>query len=75
MYKGHFAEGLAVAKLAGDENPSSNWVITTLAAAYLRSGDRQHAISTYEQLLQKDPGNVFASTALAQLNAQRGNDH
>ena len=75
MYEGHFVEGLAVAKLASDENPSSNWVTTTLAAAYLRSGDRKDAISTYQLLLRKDPGNVFASTALAQLNAQRGDDH
>jgi dienelactone hydrolase len=75
MYEGHFAEGLAVAKLAAHENSSSNWVITTLAAAYLRSGDRRDAISTYQQLLQKDPGNVFASTTLAQLNAEHGSDH
>lgn len=75
MYEGHPVEGLVVAKLAADENSSSNWVITTLAAAYLRSGHREEAITTYQQLLRKDPGNVFASTALAQLNAQRGNDH
>lgn len=75
MYEGYFVEGLAVAKFAADENPSSNWVTTTLAAAYLRSGDRKEAISTYQQLLRKDPGNVFASTALAQLNAQGENDH
>ena len=75
MYEGHSVEGLAVAKLADNENASSNWVITTLAAAYLRSGHRKEAIVTYEQLLKKDPGNVFASTALAQLNAQHENDH
>ncbi len=75
MYEDHPAEGLAVAKIAADENPSSNWVITTLAAAYLRSGYTKEAISTYQQLLRKDPGNVFASSALAQLNAKRETDH
>ena len=72
MYEGQFVEGLAVAKLANDENPSSNWVVTTLAAAYLRAGHRDEAISTYEQLLQKNPQDAFAATALAQLNAQHG---
>lgn len=75
MYEDHPVEGLAVAKLAADENPSSNWVITTLAAAYLRSGDNREAISTYRKLLEKDPGNVFASSALAQLKEQNGNAH
>jgi dienelactone hydrolase len=75
MYEGHFVEGLAVAKFADDENPSSNWVTTTLAAAYLRAGHRDEAISTYQHLLQKDPGDAFAATALAQLNVQGENDH
>lgn len=70
MYEGHFIEGLAVAKLADDENPSSNWVITTLAAAYLRAGHRDEAICTYQRLLQKDPRDALAASALAQLNAR-----
>jgi dienelactone hydrolase len=70
MYEGHPVEGLAVARLAAEENPSSNWVITTLAAAYLRSGNREDSVATYQRLLRKDPGNVFASSALAQLNSQ-----
>lgn len=73
MYEDHQPEALAVAKLAAREHPSSNWVTTTLAAAYLRSGHQKEAIATYQQLLRKDPGNVFASSALAQLNEQRGN--
>ena len=73
MYEDHPVEALAVAKLGAHENPSSNWVITTLAAAYLRSGDRKDAISTYKQLLQRNPGDALARSALAQLNAQTGN--
>ena len=75
MNEDHPVEALAVAKLAADENPSSNWVITTLAAAYLRSGDKKDAISTYQQLLRKNPADALARSALAQLNAQSGNDH
>jgi dienelactone hydrolase len=68
MYEAHQPEALAVAKLAAEENPSSNWVTNTLAAAYLRSGHRAEAIATYRRLIQNDPANVFAATALTQLD-------
>ena len=60
------AEAIDVVKLAVQIGPSSR-AYSGLAEAYMKSGQRQEAIESYEKALEKDSGNILAKQRLDEL--------
>jgi tetratricopeptide (TPR) repeat protein len=66
MSERHPAEALAVAKLALKLEPSGG-AYRNLGAAYLAAGQDKAAADAYREALAKDANDLFARTALAQI--------
>jgi pimeloyl-ACP methyl ester carboxylesterase len=66
MADGHLPEAIHVMNLAIQIDPSSR-AYGGLAEAYMKSGQRQEAIESYEKALEKDSGNILAKQRLDEL--------
>ena len=63
----HLSEAVAVLKLNVQMHPDSSNAYARLALAYGMSGQKQSAISTYQEALARDPGNRDARRKLEDL--------
>jgi dienelactone hydrolase len=70
MSEGHAAEALAVAKLVLKLEPSVG-AYRGLGAAYLALGQTKEAADAYRTALAKDPKDLFAQAALAQIEGAK----
>jgi dienelactone hydrolase len=60
-------EAIDVFKLNVSLNPQSGNVYDSLAEAYMKAGDKGHAIESYKKSLEKDPSNDNAKDKLKEL--------
>jgi tetratricopeptide (TPR) repeat protein len=65
----HLSEAIALLKLNVQTHPDSSNAYGSLAEAYGLSGQKQSAVSTYQQALARDPGNEVARRKLEDLLA------
>lgn len=63
---GHFPQAVDVMKLGVLLDPASS-EFTNLGEMYAKAGQKQAAIASYRQALQKDPANITAKQCLEQL--------
>lgn len=64
----HLPEATEVFRLNVSLNPNSGNVYDSLAEAYMKSGDKLHAIEFYKKSLEKDPSNDNAKAKLKELD-------
>jgi dienelactone hydrolase len=67
MFEGHLPEAMALFKWNVALNPNSGNVYDSLAEAYMKSGDKEHAIEFYKKSLEKEPSNANAKDKLKEL--------
>jgi dienelactone hydrolase len=67
MTGNHLSQAIDVFKLNVSLNPESGNVYDSLAEAYMKAGDRGHAIEFYKKSLEKDPSNDRAKDKLKEL--------
>ena len=67
MGEKHMPEAMALFKWNVAMNPNSGNVYDSLAEAYMKTGDKEHAIEFYKKSLQKDSGNANAKDKLKEL--------
>jgi tetratricopeptide (TPR) repeat protein len=67
MTDGHFPEAVDIFKLNVKNYPDSGNTYDSLGEAYMRSGQKQLAIGSYNKSLEKDPSNGNARRKLKEL--------
>jgi predicted Zn-dependent protease len=69
MTSNHLPEATQVFKLNVSLNPNSANVYDSLAEAYMKAGDKQHAVEFYKKSIEKDPSNDNAKDKLKELES------
>lgn len=65
----HLPEAIGVFKLNMALHPDSGNVYDSLAEAYIKAGDKEHAIELYQKSLEKDPENNNAKQKIKELES------
>jgi tetratricopeptide (TPR) repeat protein len=71
MKQNHESEAIALLKMLAQIFPQSTTAWLNLGDAYEKAGDRQLAIDTFKEVLQKDPFNADAREELSHLEGAR----